>query len=454
MPWDGRTLMIREAPQPGREAEIEAAALQALQAGDAPRARALGQEILALTPEHAGGWRVVGTAAMMERRFEDAVDAFYRSLARAADLGTLVNLTTCQLKLCNLDQAFDAGRAAVAMAPQSVHARLGLAAALHAMRRSEQALEEAETACHLSQGNASAIVRRGTIHAHLGHYDEAERDLSSAAHELPLGAVVRFNRPFYDDLARDTSGSVEPPAEVLSTSGGEDARYIVMAGCNADYFLKYGPAFVNSFAENASSRNLLHLHVIDPHADFRRLLSDIAGRLPRLPLVVTAESAPASALCDPGTRKSYYACARFVRLGPFLAHYRKPVMCVDIDTVFEGGMDPLLDVVGERDLGLVQREPFDSPWLDIVANVVIAKPTPRAQEYLRRVRAYILHFLERRQMPWLLDQTSFYCVLRMMQRFDAAPEIAWLTRNVLSATWHIGHGYDYKLADARFRRHS
>jgi tetratricopeptide (TPR) repeat protein len=444
--------MTSEVPHSG-EAGIEAAALQALQAGDATRARALGKALLEMAPAHAGGWRILGTASMMERRYEDAVDDFYRSLAVAADLGSLLNLTTCQLKLGNLDQALDAGRAAVEMAPQSFHAHLGLAAALHGMRRPEQALEEAETACRLSKGNAAAIIRRGTIHAHLGNYDEAERDLSSVSQDQPLGAVVRFNRSFYDGLAPGAKDAAPLPTEALRTSDGRDARYVVMAGCNADYFLKYGPAFVNSFAENAASRNLLHLHVVDPGPEFDRLLSDIAGRLPRLPLAVTTESAPENALQDPGTRKSFYACARFIHLGSFLAHYGKPVMCVDIDTVFESGMDALLEHVGTRDLGLVQREPVDSPWLDIVANVVIANPTPRAHAYLRGVRAYIRHFLGRRQMPWLLDQTSFYCVLRMMMRFDDAPDIAWLTRDVLTATWHIGHGYDYKLADARFQRH-
>ena len=56
-------------------------------------------------------------------------------------------------------------------------------------------------------------------------------------------------------------------------------------------------------------------------------------------------------------------------------------------------------------------------------------------------------------MPWALDQLSLYCVLKMMERFDTAPTVSWLPREVQAVTWQIGQAYDYKLSDVRVRRY-
>ena len=122
--------------------------------------------------------------------------------------------------------------------------------------------------------------------------------------------------------------------------------------------------------------------------------------------------------------------------------------------VVEAPLERIVDYVGNRDLGLVLREPVDSPWWDVIAFILCLRPTPATLAYLRRVRSYILHFCEKREMPWALDQISLYCVLKMTERFGAAPTVAWLPRDVQAVTWQIGQAYDYKLSDARVRRYS
>ena len=170
--------------------------------------------------------------------------------------------------------------------------------------------------------------------------------------------------------------------------------------------------------------------------------------------MVTTERTPLDTAADPGNARSYYACARFIQLAGLLAHYRKPMLSFDVDAVVEAPLDRLLDHMGERDLGLVLREPVDSPWWDIIAYIVGVRPTPAAVDYLQRVRSYILHFFQRKTMVWALDQTSLYCVLKMMERFDHAPGVAWFSRELQAVTWQIGQAYDYKLRDERVRRYS
>lgn len=436
-----------------QDSEAEVRAIQALKRREFALSRALCDAMLAANPTHCAAWRILGLVNMLERRFEHAINAFTRSVELIPELGTLINLATCQAKLGDLEHALQNNQAAVAMAPDSFEARLGLATTLHGMRRMEEALAEAEEAERIRPGHPAVAARRGAIRAHLGHYDDAEQDFAAASNHTPQCRAVRFSRIFYDTLGTATDHRVPEPAQALCLGSADDARYVVYVGCTADYFCKYGVAFLNSYAANSAARNLLHLHIVDPHEHFRNALSDIVRRLPSLNLVVTTELALIDAAADPVNGKTYYACARFLQLPSFLARYRKPILSLDVDAVVEAPLERLLEDVRNRDLGLVLREPIDSPWLDIVANIVAASPTPAALEYLRKVRNYIFHFLDRRQMPWCLDQISLYCVLRMMGRFETAPEVAWLPREAQAVTWHIGQAYDYKLNDPRFKRY-
>lgn len=451
-----RAVMSTNQKPSRMESEAEALALQALQRGELGRARELCDGMLADNPGSPVALRMLGLVNMLERRYDAAIDAFMRSAEAFPELGTFINLATCQTKIGDLERALHSGQTAVAMAPGSVPARLGLATTLQGMLRLEEALAEVEEAARLSPGNPSVAMRRGAIHAHLGHYDAAEQDfaLAAASNDTPQCRAVRFSQAFYDTLGAATGDRIPKPAQLMSLGSSEGARYVVYVGCTADYFCKYGVTFVNSYAANSASGNLLHLHVVDPHERSGNALSDIARRLPALNLVVTTERSPIDAATDPGNAKSYYACARFIQLADFLAHYRRPILSFDVDAVVEAPLDRLLDHIGSHDLGLVLREPIDSPWWDIIAYIVGVRPTPATLEYLRRVRNYILYFLDRRQMPWALDQLSLYCVLKMMERFDTAPSVAWFSRELQSVTWQIGQAYDYKLTDERVRRYS
>jgi tetratricopeptide (TPR) repeat protein len=448
-------MSTQQKPSP-KESETEVLAVQALQRGEVDRARALCEGMLADNAASPIALRLLGLVNMVERRYEAAIDAFTRSAASFPELGTLVNLATCLTKIGDLQRALETSRAAVAMAPESVPARLGLVAALQGMRRLEEALAEIEEAARLSPRDPAIAVRRGAIRAHLGHFDAAEHDFAmpGTLDVAPQCRAVRFSQAFYDTLGAATDERIPKRTQLMSMGSSDSARFIVYVGCTTDYFCKYGIVFVNSYAANSAPGTLLHLHIVDPNERFTNLLSDITRRLPKLNLVVTTERSPIDAATDPGNARTYYSCARFIQLADFLAHYRKPILSIDVDSVVEAPLDRILDHIGHHDVGLCLREPIDAPWWDIICYIVGARPTPAALDLLQRVRNYILYFFDRRQMPWALEQLTFYCVLKMMERFGTAPSVAWLPREIQAVTWQIGQAYDYKLSDARVRRYS
>ena len=438
------------------ELQAESLAIQALQQGNTARARQVSDELLAELPDSPVALRLSGLINMVERHYHRAIDSFTRSVELLPDLGALVNLTTCLTKVNELERALDTGRAAVALAPDAVPARIALATVLHGLRRSDEALAEVNEASRLSPGNPSIAIRRGSIHAQMGQYDAAEQDFAQAGKstDTPQVRAVRFNRAFFDSLDATTEAQAPDPTTMLRMGSIDGARYVVYVGCTADYFLKYGIVFVNSYAANSASVSLLHLHIVNAGDSFREALGEISRRLPSLNLVVTTERAPIDVATDPGNARSYYATARFLQLAGFLDHYRKPMLSFDVDAVVEAPLERMLDYVGDRDMGLVLREPVDSPWWDVIAFILCLRPTPATLTYLRRVRSYILHFMHQREMPWALDQISLYCVLKMTERFGVAPAVAWLPREIQAVTWQIGQAYDYKLSDERVRRYS
>jgi hypothetical protein len=300
-------------------------------------------------------------------------------------------------------------------------------------------------------------ARSGCVLTELGQFEAAEVDFQNAArlmHGLRHCGLINFRHSVWQQIAPQ-AGTVSTeefaPLRAPDITGPYDA--VVVACCDAFYFYKYGVTFVNSYAQNAARRKLLHLHILDPDDGFAEHLERLIGRLGLSNIAVTYEYAPVDEEPDFNLRRTFYSCARFLRMGSLLRHYQRPIACFDIDTVFESSIDDMLDGVSTADVGLIQREPPDSPWLDIVANIVIANDTKRTMRYFSAVENFIQHFVGRRKLFWHLDQIALYCVLKMMARFDEPPRVGPLTVAARAAIWHIGNPYDYRLKEHRVARY-
>ena len=212
--------------------------------------------------------------------------------------------------------------------------------------------------------------------------------------------------------------------------------------------------FRSSFADHAPDRGLLHLHVYDPDdAIIEEVRNEVArSRLKRF--VLTTEQSPFPAT-RPLQRRAWYACGRLVHMNRWLAQYARPILCLDVDFIVEGGLSGLVAKAKGVDVALNPRVPIDSPWLDIIANIIVANPTPAAIAFFSAVSNYALATLEREPDSWLVDQTAMYCVLAMMRRFAREPAIAWLAPDAAEGLlWHIGHAYEHLLDDPRYRKYA
>jgi hypothetical protein len=129
-------------------------------------------------------------------------------------------------------------------------------------------------------------------------------------------------------------------------------------------------------------------------------------------------------------------------------------LSLDVDFIVESALDELLEAAHGSDVGLNARDPIDSPWLDVIANIIVAHPTPAARRFFAAVKQYALDCLRREPDAWLVDQSALYCVLKMMERYDQPPAVAWIPAERQDCLWHIGHAYDYLLSDPRYMKYA
>lgn len=266
-------------------------------------------------------------------------------------------------------------------------------------------------------------------------FEQAEsvyRKLAEVAIEWFMCRTIHFSRAFFDEL-NALDDKLPPPQTVMAASSA-DFDYVVLVSCDSKYFEQFGGSFVNAYARNAGARGLLHVHVVDPPAEFAETVARLAANTGVEKIAVTSEANPFPDL-PPSKQRVFYTCARFLHFGGWLEAYGKPVVCFDVDAIIEKPLAPLIEACRDADLGLVWRKPRRAIWLDTVGYTVVGLPTPAALAYFRLLRRFLLSFAQTRMLYWQIDQIALRCALIMQRRFDVAPVFVDIFDNIVDIAW-------------------
>ncbi len=430
--------------------------LDALLQGQVSEAKALCEAAIASHHDDGETWFALGRVAMHERAYGDAARAFGRSLELHANPWACVYRALSLWELDEFEAALAQARMVVDVAPDFAEAHSTLALALHGLGHSLEAEAHARAAEILNPDAQFVVGELASILAHLDQLDEAEvlfRRAAKLAPSFPHYRMISFCRPLWDQISGDSSHALDAPQVVYAKGGSDGFGFVVMSCCDSVYLRKYGASFANSFAQNAARENLLHLHVLDPDDQFADYLSWLVGHIDLPRFRITTERSPLKKNADRVTRTTYYSCGRFMQMSRLLTDYGRPIVCFDIDATLQAPVQRLIEHTHGKDLGLIQREPPDSPWLDVVANIVVANPTAQSSRYFELVRNYVQYFMHRGKLFWHLDQIALYCVLKMMGRYAMAPQVAWIKTELRKTLWHIGQSYGDKMKDERYSRY-
>ena len=426
-----------------------------LHAGNRARARELCEQLLAHAPQDPDALMWLGQIAMDEDRWPEAIAIFDRALRIRVDPWSLGNLGNCYCKTGQLADAEYCLRAAIDLKPDLVRAHVSLAVVLHGLRQFDAALAQLAVAEKLDAKDHQISMRRGCTLVELGREDDAQQAFAQSAGvagKFTYSRLVAFDRATFDASVAAVR-TVAPPRMLQDPPPQAGYRYVVLISCDPAYMRKYGFAFIRSFAEHAQGDNLLHVHVYDPDeriVDESRAVAREAG-LARFAMSTDSCPYPQS---EKQQRKSYYACGRLVHLPFWLDTYQRPVLSLDVDIIVKAGLDSLIDAAAGNDLALNRREPIDSPWLDVIANIIVANPTAAARRYLTTVGNCALKWIEREREGWLVDQTALFCVLKMMQRYAQPPAVAWITESQQAALWHYGAANEHSLVHPTYRKYA
>ena len=386
-------------------------------------------------------------------RFAEAERCFREGLA--ADPGNARALNGLGVALHEqgkLDEAQRALAAAIEQAPDLSDAHFNLGRVHLERGELDLALACFEEVLRREPADADTFAAIATALERRGEFGEAEEYFAEAAQfskRYLVTKMLRFSARFLRDI--DAARRDVIPDVALRSDPAGPVEGVALVSCDMKYLRKYGSPFTNSLARHGPPGFLLHLHVLDPEPSIEAVAGDLLRPAGIERYCVSVERGDRHA-AGSHAQAVWYTCARLTHLETWLRVYDAPIVMLDIDAAIQGPLTRLVEATDTADLGLYLRRPRRAPWLDVVANTLVARPTSAALDYARLAGNYADYFLRRDDPQWHLDQCALYCTLRMMETRGSPLVARGITDAVHDTVYHVGHSHDERMADARYAR--
>jgi hypothetical protein len=197
--------------------------------------------------------------------------------------------------------------------------------------------------------------------------------------------------------------------------------FFIYAACDQQYFTDFGPAFIHSIRANTTAN--IHIHIFNPAAsqlEFcqhhnvgvtweyvpMELFEHSAERWSSLPAgdpelsrynrTLTAMSKGQDTGLTQRLQKTYYACARFIRLAEL--YQQIPMLAVDIDAVV---CNSFPDLSSQHDFYIHHISGKRARYL---AGGLWLNPSAQCQQFLNAYASELRSWFERDYVYWGLDQ--------------------------------------------------
>ena len=148
--------------------------------------------------------------------------------------------------------------------------------------------------------------------------------------------------------------------------------------------------------------------------------------------------------------KTYYACNRFMMMNDILGAYQIPIISLDGDQIPIGDMDEFVErslLEHDGDVAIHYGTRL-GPGLEMVCDLAIFRPAPSTHLLFSIVSKYMAYFFSKGYALWMLDQVSFYAVLKFLQISGMAPRLSHIKLEQFPFDRYLFHPLDSVDKDA------
>ena len=217
-----------------------------------------------------------------------------------------------------------------------------------------------------------------------------------------------------------------------------EKRAVILISCDDIYWKKFSQKFTLEIIQGLRT-DFVHINITDASNETKEEILKIANANSRIGYSFVSISdqnfAGNNKESSSQFKRTFYACCRFLIVPDLLSVYQCPIIVLDGDQVLKGSIEEFVDLFLAFATGdvAVNSGTRMGPTRELVCDVSGFRPTVAGRFFSRMLKKYILHFLRREKVLWMLDQAGFYSVYSFLKQMDMEPKITLLNREGVDA---------------------
>ncbi len=129
-----------------------------------------------------------------------------------------------------------------------------------------------------------------------------------------------------------------------------------------------------------------------------------------------------------------YTTRRFMRLIQLLNHFKRPMLCLDIDSILLGDISSIWDDLKDADIALYLREEDIVIHQLVHASMLFAAPTKRSMAFLGFFTNYVAYLESRGESRWFADQVALVAAYEWAKRNPSKCTVKKIPNHVMSSS--------------------
>jgi hypothetical protein len=196
-----------------------------------------------------------------------------------------------------------------------------------------------------------------------------------------------------------------------------DATPVFLLSCYDIYFKLYGHKILYYFF-NEAIKPRFHCNIVDPSVEIIQLLTNLSAINQNLTFsffntddLIDINVGSFSDLRE--TKKTLYACSRFLILPEILNKFQAPVLIIDSDSIIQAPSVNIIENLQKRvnaDLSIDKGKFIVGPGVDYHADLIYFNFSTFGIRFSETLKSYLLYFLQNGLGFWTLDQCGINAV--------------------------------------------